>query len=55
MFFPISDDDQEVNSPAIVSNALLVANVLVFLVQMSQPEFTYGWSVIPERLRRVSI
>jgi membrane associated rhomboid family serine protease len=47
MFFPISDDDQEVNSAAFVTYALLTANIALFLVQVGNPEFTYGWSVIP--------
>lgn len=50
MFFPISDDDQEVNSPAFVTNALLAANLALFVVQMVNPEFTYGWSVIPREI-----
>lgn len=50
MFFPISDDDQEVNSPALVTNLLLVANVLVFLLQLANPAITYGWSVIPREI-----
>ena len=50
MFFPISDDDQNVNSPAIVTNLLLLANVIIFLIQLSNPAFTYGWSVIPREI-----
>jgi membrane associated rhomboid family serine protease len=50
MFFPISDDDQEVNSPAVVTNVLLLANVIVFLIQLINPDFTYGWSVIPREI-----
>jgi membrane associated rhomboid family serine protease len=47
MLFPISDDDREVGSPAFVTYGLLAANIAVFLVQMVNPAFTYGWSVIP--------
>lgn len=47
MFFPISDDNRERMSPAWVCIGLLVANVLLFMVQLSDPAFTYGWSVIP--------
>lgn len=47
MFFPISDDDQDVNSAALVTYALMMANIALFFVQMAHPEFTYGWSVIP--------
>ncbi len=50
MFFPISDDDQEVNTPAVVTNLLLLANILVFVVQLVDPSFTYGWSVIPREI-----
>ncbi len=50
MFFPISDDDQEVNSVAFVTNALLIANIAVFILQNMNPEFTYGWSVIPREI-----
>lgn len=50
MFFPISDDDQEVNSPSLVTNLLLLANVVVFLIQLANPAVTYGWSVIPREI-----
>lgn len=50
MFFPISDDDREIDSPAYVTYALLAANIALFLYQLSNPEFTYGWSVIPKEI-----
>ncbi len=50
MLFPISDDDREVSTPAFVTYALLAANVLLFLVQLSNPTFTYGWSVVPKEI-----
>ncbi len=50
MFFPISDDDQEVRSIAYVTNGLLLANIIVFILQMLNPELTYGYSVIPYEL-----
>ncbi len=50
MFFPISDDDRELSGPAYVTFALLAANVALFLVQMSNPAFTYGWSVVPREI-----
>ena len=50
MLFPISDDDREVSTYAFVTYALLAANVVMFLVQMANPEFTYGWSVIPREI-----
>ncbi|MCA9192319.1 MAG: rhomboid family intramembrane serine protease [Planctomycetales bacterium] len=50
MFFPIRDDDKDVNIFPYVTNGILTLNVLVFLLQMSSQEFTYGWSVIPYEL-----
>jgi membrane associated rhomboid family serine protease len=50
MLFPISDDDREVSSPSIVTYGLVIANIILFLVQMSNPSFTYGWSVIPREI-----
>lgn len=50
MFFPISDDDREVSTTAFVTYGLLAANVLLFLVQLNDPAFTYGWSVIPREI-----
>ncbi len=47
MLFPISDDDRHLDGPAYVTWALLIGNVLVFLYQMVEPLFTYGWSMIP--------
>ena len=50
MLFPISDDDRHLGGPAWATILLLVANVLVFVYQLSEPAFTYGWSVVPEEL-----
>jgi len=50
MLFPISDDDRDVQIVPYVTYALLAANVVLFLVQISNPEFTYGWSVIPKEI-----
>ena len=47
MFFPISDDDSKLTSPAYVTYTLLVINIGVFVYQVSHPDFTSGWSVIP--------
>ena len=47
MFFPLSDDDQEIDGPAYVTWGLLIVNILVFLVQMSDPTFTYAYSMVP--------
>ncbi|MFN7797843.1 MAG: hypothetical protein ACK5Q3_19975, partial [Planctomycetota bacterium] len=50
MLFPISDDDQNVNIVPYITYGLLAANVVLFLVQVTNPEFTYGWSVIPKEI-----
>jgi membrane associated rhomboid family serine protease len=50
MFFPISDDDREVNAPAFITYALLAVNIALFVLQMVDPQFTYGWSVIPREI-----
>ncbi len=50
MFFPISDDDREVSTTAFVTYALLAANIAMFLLQLANPELTYGWSVIPREI-----
>ncbi len=50
MLFPISDDDRQVTSPAFVTYAIFAINVGMFLIQMANPSFTYGWSVIPKEI-----
>lgn len=50
MFFPISDDDRGIDTPAYVTYGLLAANIALFLVQLYNPDFTYGWSVIPKEI-----
>ncbi len=50
MLFPISDDDREVTTVAYVTYAILIANILMFLVQMGDPSFTYGYSVVPQEI-----
>lgn len=50
MFFPISDDDRKLNRPTYVTYALLAMNIVVFFVQFSNPDFTYGYSVIPREI-----
>lgn len=50
MIFPISDDDRHLMSPAWITIGLLVANVIVFLLQLADPALTYGWSVIPAEI-----
>ena len=50
MLFPISDDNRGITTTAYVTYFFLAINVLVFIYQMSNPEFTYGWSVIPKEI-----
>lgn len=50
MFFPISDDDREVDVFPFVTYGLLAANIALFLIQLSNPAFTYGWSVVPREI-----
>ncbi|MGJ8695955.1 MAG: rhomboid family intramembrane serine protease [Verrucomicrobiaceae bacterium] len=50
MFFPLSDDDRHLSSPAYVTIVFLIANVVIFLYQLMEPSFTSGWSVIPKEI-----
>ena len=50
MLFPISDDDRHLDGPAWATILILAANVLVFGLQLVDPAFTYGWSVVPEEI-----
>ena len=50
MLFPISDDDRQLLNPAYVTWTLLAINIVVFLCQMSNPEFTYAYSTIPKEI-----
>ncbi len=52
MFFPLSDDDQLLVKPAYVTWTLVGLNVLVFLLQMSNPQFTLGYAAIPAEITR---
>lgn len=47
MIFPISDDDRHLMHPAYVTIGLVGINVLVFLLQLANPDILYGWSVVP--------
>lgn len=47
MLIPLSDDDRNLIKPAIVTWALLLANIGVYFVQMSSPAFTLGYAAIP--------
>ncbi len=50
MLFPISDDDRALSGPARVTRLLVLANALLFVYQIVNPAFTYGWSVVPFEL-----
>lgn len=50
MLFPISDDDRQILRPMYVTYFLLAINIVVFFYQLANPEFTYGWSVIPREI-----
>jgi membrane associated rhomboid family serine protease len=50
MLFPISDDDRQVSTPSFVTYGLVAANIVFYLIQMANPTFTYGWSVIPREI-----
>ena len=50
MLFPISDDDRDVTSISYVTYGLVAANIVFFLIQMANPAFTYGWSVVPKEI-----
>ncbi len=47
MLFPIGDDDRHLDGPAFVTITLVLANVVVFVLQLMNPELLYGWSTIP--------
>src|SRR5437868_14703372 len=49
--FPIGDDDTNRRSVPIVTYALILLNVLVFLLELAGGEqFIMQWSVVPRRL-----
>ncbi len=50
MLFPISDDNRDIVKPIFVTYVLLAINVVVFVYQLTNPEFTYGWSVVPREI-----
>ncbi len=53
MLIPIGDDDRHLSTPAVLTYALIAANLLVFfLLQQggASNAFTYGYSVIPYEL-----
>ena len=50
MFFPISDDDRKLIKPAYVTWILLGLNILVFLIQVNDPRFTYSYAAVPAEI-----
>ena len=50
MLFPLSDDDRHLDGPAWATILFVAANLAVFAYQLSNPAFTYGWSVVPEEI-----
>ncbi len=49
-FFPIGDDNTQRQTTPYVNYALIAINVLVFLYQLANPEFTLGYSVVPAEI-----
>lgn len=50
MFIPLSDDDRLLVKPAYITWTLVALNLLVFLLQASNPEFTLGYAAIPAEI-----
>jgi membrane associated rhomboid family serine protease len=50
MLFPIGDDNSERTIVPLVNYTLLGVNILVFLNQIDNPAFTYGYSVVPAEI-----
>ena len=50
MLFPLSDDDRTLSGPAWATLVFIAINALVFVYQLSDPSFTYGWSVVPQEI-----
>src|SRR5262249_51006521 len=49
-FLPMGDDNTERRLTPFVNYALIGINVLVFLYQLANPEFTLGYSVVPAEI-----
>ncbi len=47
MLFPIGDDNTQRRMTPVVTYALVAINVIVFLYQLADPQFTNGYSVVP--------
>jgi membrane associated rhomboid family serine protease len=50
MLFPIGDDNSARRITPVVTWTLIAINVLVFIYQMNNPEFTYGYSYVPAEI-----
>ncbi|MBL8171693.1 MAG: rhomboid family intramembrane serine protease [Acidobacteria bacterium] len=50
MLFPIGDDNSNRSTFPVVNTTLIVMNILVYLYQMTHPNFTYGYSVVPAEI-----
>jgi len=50
MLFPIGDDNSERRIIPFVNYTLIAINVLVFLYQMGNEDFTLGYSVVPREI-----
>lgn len=50
MLFPIGDDNRDRRIVPLVTWILIGINVLIFLRQLTDPAFTYGYSVVPAEI-----
>jgi membrane associated rhomboid family serine protease len=50
MLFPIGDDNRDRRIVPLVTWILIGINVVVFLRQLTDPAFTYGYSVVPAEI-----
>lgn len=50
MLFPLADDDSKISGPSYVTWTLIALNVILFLYQSVNPDFTNGWSMIPKEI-----
>lgn len=53
MFFPLSDDDRDLLSPAWVTIGILVTNIAIFVFfQLQDPAFTAAYSTVPYEITK---
>lgn len=50
MLIPLSDDDRDLIKPAFITWALVTLNLVVFVIQSNNPEFTLGYAAIPAEI-----